>query len=806
MSETVRLLDAALTGRPTAAAARQIGQTAGLAELVATAAALRDQGHGALLTWSRKVFIPLTMLCRDVCHYCTFAKPPRRHVPAYLPLDAVLRIAADGAQQGCKEALFTLGDKPERRYPAARVALQALGYASTIDYLVAAARAVRERTGLLAHVNPGVLSRDEIAALREVAVSQGLMLESVAQHLAEPGGPHHGSPDKHPAARLETLRLAGELRVPFTTGLLIGIGETRQERLDTLLAIRELHRRYGHVQEVIVQNFRRKPGTRMARAAEPTLEDLVWTIAMARIVLGPEANIQAPPNLSPDGIAALIGAGVNDWGGISPVTIDHVNPEAPWPEVAALRQRTAAAGKILAERLAIYPAYAQQPAAWLDPALRTPTLRLTDAHGLAREDTWAGGISTELPRWAVAPPPVLAHSALSRILARAADGHDLAESDIADLFAARGGAFQAVVAAADAVRRQAVGDVVSYTVNRNINYTNVCTYRCRFCAFSKGRLSDNLRGQPYVLDLKEISRRTAEAWARGASEVCLQGGIHPGFTGQTYLDICGTVKSAAPGMHIHAFSPLEIHSGATSLGLPVAAFLERLVAAGLGSLPGTAAEILDDEVRAVLCPDKISTGAWLEVIAAAHKIGLTTTATIMFGHIDRPHHWARHLRHIRRVQQQSGGFTEFVPLPFVAQEAPLYLKGQTRPGPSFREAVLMHAVARLALHPLIANIQVSWVKMGTAGAAMCLNAGASDLGGTLMNESITRAAGALHGEELPPQKMTALIRSLGRAPRQRRTDYRDAPPGRIAASFAAPPLAPLVLTPARAFEWAGRPP
>jgi FO synthase len=797
MSEQSLLLDTMLKRRPTADEARLLGHGATLPALVAVAGALRDQGHGALITYSRKVFIPLTKLCRDVCHYCTFAQPPRRDTPAYLPLEDVLRIAREGARQGCKEALFTLGDKPERRYQAARSALQAMGHASTIDYLIAAARAVLEQTGLLPHVNPGVLNRDEMAALRNVSVSQGMMLESLSPRLAEPGGPHHGSPDKHPAARLETLRLAGELRIPFTTGLLVGIGETRDERLDALLAIRDLHERYGHVQEVILQNFRAKPGTRMANATEPPLSELVWTIAMARIVLGPSMHLQAPPNLSPDGLEALVAAGLDDWGGVSPVTIDHVNPEAPWPEIERLRTRTAAAGKTLAERLAIYPEYAQQD--WIGAAVRTPMLRLMDAQGLAREDAWASGISTTIPRLPATSPR--ADGTLARLLDRAAAGDDLSEADIAGLFAVRGDAYHAVVQAADTLREATVGDTVTYAVNRNINYTNVCSYRCRFCAFSKGKLSENLRGKPYVLDLDEIARRVAEAWARGATEVCLQGGIHPGFTGQTYLDICATVKSAAPGMHVHAFSPLEVHSGAASLGLPVPAFLERLAKAGLGSLPGTAAEILDDEVRAVLCPDKINTAEWLAVIEAAHRVGLRTTATIMYGHIDRPIHWARHLRHIRALQQRTGGFTEFVPLPFVALEAPLFLQGQARPGPTFREAVLMHAVARLALHPVIANIQTSWVKMGRAGAAVCLNSGANDLGGTLMNESITRAAGAQHGEEMPPAAMETLIRDLGRTPRQRRTDYSDAPRAQHAASFTAQPLAPLVLTSAKAFEW-----
>ncbi len=780
------------TRRPTAGEARDIAESIPLAALVRMAGALRDDGHGQVMTYSRKVFIPLTRLCRDVCHYCTFATPARPGVPAYLSLDEVLEIARAGARQGCKEALFTLGDKPELRYPEADAALRALGYRSTIDYLAAAAGAVLRETGLLPHANPGVLDATGLAALREVCVSQGMMLETLSPRLAAKGGAHYGSPDKQPAARLETLRLAGTLRVPFTTGLLIGIGETRAERLDALLAIGEIHERYGHVQEVIIQNFRAKPGTRMADAPEPAPEDLVWTIAMARIILGPSMHIQAPPNLSPDGLAALIGAGLDDWGGISPVTIDHVNPEAPWPEIAQLRAATAAGGKILAERLAIYPDYALDAARWTDPALRTPLLRLSDGAGFAREDRWAAGLSSELPSRTASAAPVLVHAALGRTLARAASGQELSEEEIASLFSARGSAFDDVTSAADALRAATVGGAVTYVVNRNINYTNICTYHCRFCAFSKGKMSEDLRGRPYVLALDEITRRAAEAWARGATEVCLQGGIHPDFTGQTYLDICTAIKAAVPQMHIHAFSPLEIHSGAASLGQPVARFLKRLVDAGLGSLPGTAAEILDDEVRAVLCPDKINTAQWLAVIEDAHRLGLRTTATIMYGHVDRPIHWARHLLHIRRLQQRTGGFSEFVPLPFVAAEAPLALKGQARPGPTFREAVLMHAVARLVLHTQIANIQTSWVKMGLAGAAMCLQSGANDLGGVLMNESITRAAGAQHGEEVPPHDMERLIAGLGRIPRQRRTDYRDVSAARRVASFTAAPLEPVV--------------
>ena len=797
-----------------------------LRPLMQVASALRDEGHGDLVSYSRKVFIPLTQLCRDVCHYCTFAHPPRRGEPAYLDSEQVLEIARAGARAGCREALFTLGDKPELRYGAAREALARLGHETTLSYLAEMAELVLRETGLLPHLNPGVMMRADIDRLRRVSVSQGIMLESAAERLRRRGGPHFGSPDKDPALRLETIGAAGEAAVPFTSGILIGIGETRRERIESLLALRDLHDRHGHLQEIIIQNFRAKPGTRMAAAPEPDLDDHLWTIAVARLIFGPEMNIQAPPNLNPDGLAQMIAAGINDWGGVSPVTPDHVNPEAPWPALDRLADRTAAVGKLLVERLAIYPVYARDPGRWLDPALRTPVLQAIDAEGLARTDDWVPGAGTMPPR-APHPSPLPASGArekrveslsprvsgeregpaqregegqLFAILDRAARGETLAEREIVRLFQARGDAFAAVCAAADRLRRQVNGDVVSYVVTRNINYTNICYFRCQFCAFSKGKLSENLRGRPYDLDLPEIRRRVEEAWERGATEVCLQGGIHPEYTGATYLAICRVIKEAVPEIHIHAFSPLEVWQGAKTLGRNVADFLRELKAAGLSSLPGTAAEILDDEVRAVICPDKIKTAEWLQVMEAAHGAGLRSTVTIMYGHADRYAHWARHLLRIRALQVKTGGFTEFVPLPFVPMETPIYLKGRARRGPTWREAVLMHAVARLALHPVITNIQTSWVKMGSEGAAFCLEAGANDLGGTLMNESITRAAGAVHGQEMPPESMERVIRALGREPRQRTTLYADAPAGRRAASFNAAPLVEPVNTPARRWE------
>ncbi len=774
--------------------ALSLAQCADTAALAAVAAQLRDRGHRNVITYSRKVFIPLTHLCRDVCHYCTFARTPKKIAQPYMPVDEVLELCHQGASMGCQEALFTLGEKPELRYRAAREALDALGYATTLDYVRAVAGRVLRETTLLPHINAGCMNAAEIAALREVSASMGIMLESASERLCQRGMPHHGSPDKAPGRRLETMALAGEAAVPFTSGILIGIGETRRERIEALLALRQLHARYGHLQEVIVQNFRAKPGTRMAHAPEPDLDDLLWTIAVARLVFGARMNIQAPPNLSPGVLPQLVAAGINDWGGVSPLTPDHVNPEAPWPHLARLAGETATAGKFLEQRLTVYPDYVQDAGRWLDEGVRSAVLRHSDAAGFARRDDWVPGEDHAVPAieaqlLAAAPAPESVSPEVREIVARCTATGALTEADVTRLFDARGGDFAFVAASADQLRREVNGDTVSYVVNRNINYTNVCYFKCQFCAFSKGKHSENLRGRPYDITGEDIARRCTEAWARGATEVCMQGGIHPDYTGQTYLDIVRTVRSVTPMMHIHAFSPLEVWQGAATLGISVPAFLAQLRAAGLNTLPGTAAEILHDEVRQGLCPDKLNTAQWLEVMEAAHAAGLRTTATIMYGHIDAPRHWASHLLHIRALQQRTGGFTEFVPLAFVHMEAPMYLKGRARRGPSFREAVLMHAVARLVLHGLIDNIQASWVKMGREGVATCLNAGANDLGGSLMNESITRAAGSEHGQEWAPALMEARILAAGRIPRMRTTLYGDAAPERRAAAFAAAPLA-----------------
>ncbi|MCB1705427.1 MAG: 5-amino-6-(D-ribitylamino)uracil--L-tyrosine 4-hydroxyphenyl transferase CofH [Halioglobus sp.] len=763
------------------------------AALAAVAAVLRDRGHGNVITYSRKVFIPLTHLCRDVCHYCTFARTPKKIEQPYMPVEDVLDLCRQGAAMGCQEALFTLGEKPELRYSAARRALAEMGFASTLDYVQEVARRVLSETGLLPHINAGCMDAAEIAGLRKVSASMGIMLESASERLCQKGMPHYGSPDKAPARRLQTMALAGEAAVPFTSGILIGIGETRRERIESLLELRSLHEQYGHLQEVIIQNFRAKPGTLMSAAPEPDLNELLWTIAVARIVFGASMNIQAPPNLSPGVLPQLVAAGINDWGGVSPLTPDYVNPEAPWPHLERLANETAAAGKFLEQRLTVYPAYVTAGERWLDDAVHTAVMRHSDSAGFARRDSWVPGEDHAVPAvesqlLAQLPPDEAVSADVRDIVERCRRTGDLAEADVARLFTVRGLDFSYVVAEANRLRQAVNGDTVSYVVNRNINYTNVCYFKCQFCAFSKGKQSENLRGRPYDISGEDIAQRCIEAWERGATEVCMQGGIHPDYTGQTYLDIVRTVRTVTPAMHIHAFSPLEVWQGAATSGVSVPVFLQQLRDAGLNTLPGTAAEILHDDVRASLCPDKLNTAQWLEVMAATHDAGLRTTATIMYGHIDRPQHWASHLLHIRALQQRTGGFTEFVPLPFVHMEAPMYLKGKARRGPSFREAVLMHAVARLVFHGLIDNIQASWVKMGREGVAACLNAGVNDLGGSLMNESITRAAGSGHGQEWAPAQMEAQIRAAGRRPRMRTTLYADADPQRREAAFAAAPL------------------
>ena len=742
---------------------------ASLPELLAAAGAARDAAHGRRITYSPKVFIPLTRLCRDRCGYCTFATAPARLPAPYLSPEEVLAVAVAGAGAGCHEVLFTLGEAPEDRYPAARDWLAENGYESTVDYLAAMCALVLAETGLLPHANAGALSTEELARLRAVSASQGMMIESLNPAL----DCHRGAPDKEPARRLATLEAAGELAIPFTTGILVGIGESRADRLQALEAIADSHRRHGHVQEVIVQNFVPKAGTAMWAAPPCPPEEELWSLAAARLLLPPEVSLQAPPNLSED-FGRLLDAGIDDWGGVSPVTPDHVNPERPWPEIERLAAVTEARGFELAPRLTVYPRYALDPDRWLDPGLHKSVLVRSDAEGLGRDrPDWHAGGTAPPPRLLPATPR--AGSAVAEVLAGVVLGQQVDVDEIVTLFSARGREVAAVAEVADDLRRQTVGDAVTWVANRNINYTNVCTFKCRFCAFSKGPLSLNLRGDPYLLGVEEIQRRVVEAVEAGATEVCLQGGIHPSFDGDYYVDVCRAVKEAAPAIHVHGFTALEVTEGARRLGEPLREYLRRLMDVGLATLPGTAAEILDDEVRAVLCPDKIDTEEWLEAHRCAHSLGLRSNITIMFGAVEQPVHWARHMVRTRALQAETGGFTEFVPLPFVHMATPLYLQGRARRGPTFRETLLMHAAGRIAYRGHVDNVQVSWVKLGAEGARQILQAGANDLGGTLMDENISRAAGASHGQGMDEGAFQAIVEPLGRPLQQRTTLY-----GRVA--------------------------
>jgi len=735
-----------------------------LDQLLAEAASVRDAGHGRRVTYSPKVFIPLTHLCRDRCGYCTFAQPPARVQAPYLTPEQVLEIARAGAAAGCHEALFTLGERPELRYTEAAAWLAEHGHESTVAYLEAMCRLVVEETGLLPHANAGALTADELASLRPVTASQGMMLETLRPGLEA----HRGSPDKEPARRLATLEAAGELAIPFTTGILVGIGETREDRLVALEAIAASHVRHGHVQEVIVQNFLPKPGTSMHRASPCPEDEYLWSVAAARLVLPPEIHLQAPPNLSDD-FARLLDAGIDDWGGVSPVTPDHVNPERPWPALAKLAAATEGRGYALAPRLTIYPSYACDPERWLDPAMRFPVMDRADAEALGRDHPWSSGGDVAPP--VLLPSRAAATGAVGEVLAGVGLGQEVGEAEIVTLFSARGPEVAAVAAAADELRAVVAGDAVTWVANRNINYTNVCTFKCRFCAFSKGPLSLNLRGKPYLLTLEDIQSRVLEAVELGATEVCLQGGIHPDFDGDYYLHVTEAVSAVAPEIHIHGFTALEVTEGAKRNGEPLGHYLERLMAAGLKTLPGTAAEILDDEIRSTLCADKVNTEEWLDAHRTAHGVGLRSNVTIMFGSIEQPKHWARHLIRTRDLQKETGGFTEFVPLPFVHMAAPMYLQRRSRRGPTFREALLMHAVGRIAYRGWIDNIQVSWVKMGREGSRQVLAAGANDLGGTLMDENISRAAGATHGQAMDEDAFRGWVEPMGRRLEQRTTLY-----------------------------------
>lgn len=778
------------------------------------------------VTYSRKVFIPLTHLCRDTCGYCTFAMPPKKEMPAFLSVDEVVAIARDGQRHGCTEALFTLGDRPELRYPAAREWLEARGYDTTLEYLRACAIAVIEETGLLPHLNPGVMSWAELATLKQVSPSMGIMLESASPRLLERGEAHFGAPDKDPAVRLDTIENAGRLSIPFTSGMLIGIGETLIERAQTVFALRDAHRRYGHLQEVIIQNFRAKPDTAMRHAPEPTLDELLAAIATARIVLGPTVHLQAPPNLSGAAYPRLLAAGIDDWGGVSPVTPDHVNPEAPWPQLDALEQASADAGFVLSQRLCVYPEFALTPDPWLAGRMRSVVASVMDTNGLALAEVkpsgqpWqdpvvqAGAVSDAIeavisgneangsaadgrnarsatkdddvhravfgdvhviaegvlaanaPR-SEAPARTSIRRDVAHVLAKAQAGTVLDDAEALLLFDTTGVELDALTRAADEVREAAVGDVVTYVVNRNLNFTNVCYTGCRFCAFAQRRDDPDA----YTLSLEQIADRVAEAWSIGATEVCMQGGIHPDLPGDYYFDVLDVVRERVPDMHIHAFSPMEVVNGASRLGISVREWLTEARRRGLGSIPGTAAEILDDEIRWVLTKGKLPAAQWIDVVKTAHDVGLPSSSTMMYGHVDEPRHWVAHIKLLRRLQEQTGGFTEFVPLPFVHQLAPIYLAGIARPGSTVEEDRRVHAVARLLLQGAIDHVQVSWVKLGLQQGAQMLQGGCDDLGGTLMEETISRMAGSTHGVRQSVEELEAAARSVGRVPRQRTTTY-----------------------------------
>ncbi|WP_131737840.1 bifunctional FO biosynthesis protein CofGH [Actinomadura roseirufa] len=796
----------------------------GLDDLLTYAARTRDAGLEAagrpgVITYSRKVFIPLTRLCRDRCGYCTFATVPHRLDSPYLSPDEVLEIARQGAAMGCKEALFTLGDRPEDRWKPAREWLDAHGYDDTLSYVRAMAIRVLEETGLLPHLNPGVLTWRDFQRLKPVAPSMGMMLETTATRLfSERGGPHFGSPDKDPAVRLRVLEDAGRTNVPFTTGILIGIGETVEERADAIFEIRRTMREYGAIQEVIVQNFRAKPDTKMRDTPDAELAELAATIAVARIVLGPKARIQAPPNLVADQYALMLRAGIDDWGGVSPLTPDHVNPERPWPQIDELAARTAESGFALRERLTIYPEYVRRGEPWLDPRLTGHVAALADpATGLAREGAvpegrpWQepdGGfrssgridLHTEIDTtgrtgdrredfdevygdWDALKERMTApqrfDSDVKAALARAErDPAGISDDEALALLHADGPELDALAALADGLRRDTVGDEVTYVVTRNINFTNVCYTGCRFCAFAQRRTD----ADAYTLSLEQVGDRVDEAWAAGATEVCMQGGIHPDLPGTAYFDLAREVKRRAPGIHLHSYSPMEVVNGASRTDLSIREWLQAAKEAGVDSLPGTAAEILDDDVRWVLTKGKLPTDQWVEVVTTAHDLGMPTTSTMMYGHVDTPSHWVGHLRLLRSIQERTGGFSEFVLLPFVHHNSPIYLAGLARPGPTVRENIAVHALARILLHGAIANIQTSWVKLGDELCTRVLQGGVNDLGGTLMEETISRMAGSENGSFKPISELEAIAARAGRPAKQRTTLYGEVPAERIEAA------------------------
>jgi len=809
-------------------------------------------GTPGTVTYSRKVFVPLTYMCRYRCSYCTFVKTRETPGAEFRSMDEVLAIAMQGREWGCTEALLTLGEAPELRHPEAKAWLEAHGYASTVEYLVAAAKAIVLETGLLAHANPGAVTIEEMKALREVTASQGVMMEQLADRLLRPGQAHGGAAGKAAAVRLEQLAFSAETKTPFTTGFLIGIGETLEERASTIVQLANAisDADPAQVQEVIVQNFRAKPDTPMRRHDDANDGDMIRAIAATRLVLGDRTSVQAPPNLTPDTYGTFLDAGINDWGGVSPVTPDHVNPEMPWPSIDEIAGVCAERGFALRQRLPLYPHYVTDERSfvrYVAPSMRRHVLAVSDGMGLAREERWYAGegwtpvlraaqpapkrraiamavakpslsadavsqrFSSHVREGAYGAPPALPTVGFDEMLPeipgrtvhaweranlnapngrhnwiapyfarigrrsdvvvdlldRAHDGERLEVDEVARLFRAEGADLEAVFSKADEIRQEMCGDRVSYVVNRNITYTNYCHTGCSFCGFARPLGHDD----GYYFAPDEVGRKAREAWDLGATEVCIQGGIHPDNSGEIYLDIARAVKDAAPAMHLHGFSPLEITVGATTLGIPLERYLEMLRDAGLGSIPGTAAEILDARVRPKITPQKLSADDWIDLMRAAHRAGIASTTTVMFGHIDDPVAWAIHLLRLRDLQVETGGFTEFVPLPFVHHRTPMFMKGGSRTGPTWRECLKIHAIGRIVLHPHITNIQASWVKMGVDGVAAAFEVGVNDLGGTLGEEHISRMAGASHGLGHSVTEMENAIRRAGRTPVERTTTY-----------------------------------
>ncbi|WP_409047584.1 7,8-didemethyl-8-hydroxy-5-deazariboflavin synthase CofG [Microbacterium sp. HA-8] len=730
--------------------------------LLDAAAAVRDEGlrragRPGVLTYSRKVFLPVTTLCRDRCHYCVFVDTPgqllRAHKPLYMSAEQVLTVARRGAALGCKEALFTLGDRPEQRWPEARTWLDAHGYASTLDYVAAMARLVRRETGLLPHLNPGVMTLDELRALRPTAPSMGMMLETTSRRLfEEPGQVHFGSPDKDPDVRLRVIDDAGTARVPFTTGILVGIGETLRDRAESLIAIRDAHERHGHVQEVIVQNFRAKPRTAMQGAPDADLREYAAAIAVARLVLGPDMRIQVPPNLSdPAEFELLVRAGADDWGGVSPLTADHVNPERPWPHLDDLTARTADLGFVLRERLTAHPEYIRDAALWLDPEIIPATLALADPDsGLAAEDAPASTATRRAPRAGRGDPA----SRTADLVSRAAD--DPAALDDAEwvaLLEATGTALDALAETADQLRRFTAGEAVSIVDNRNVSSS---AYRARPA------------GEPDTFDLRDLTGIVRDARDLGVSELCVQGLVDPREAPDAALEIARTIRDAGPGIHLHAFRPADIDDLARRTGMGLDDALAAMREAGVHTVPGTGVKILSERVRPLVAPDDLATPRWVEVITAAHRAGFRSTSVLFYGHVETAAERVAHLRRLMAIQTETGGFTEIVPIPLPGHGVALV------PGrPAIDEHRAMFAVARLMLSGTIPHVQVPWPRLDDNTVQTLLRSGADDLGGTLRDGRVLPRVGVEYGREMTLERAARISGGLFRPLRVRTTDYRE---------------------------------